>query len=107
MANDKKLVNVQLLNKKLQVKAPAHQVNDLQKAAQLVDKKMREVRDHGTATGHEYMALMCAINLAYDLILSQQNQQTYIDSVSEQVQQLQQKIDAVMETKKDHDSNAH
>ena len=91
-----KSVTVKLLNKEFQVSCPANAEDQLNKAAHCLDQKMREIRKSGRVIGMERMAVMAALNIAYELTLLRQQQEAYVQSVSAQIEHLQNKIDSAL-----------
>jgi len=96
MRNDKKLIEIQLLDRKLQINTPQDKSEDLQKAAYYLNSKMQEVKNSGTATGNERIAIMAALNIAYELVSIRKQKDVYLDSISSRVIELQEKIDSVL-----------
>jgi len=93
MNNNNQLLDIQLLDRKLQLKAPHDRVADLQQAAYYLNCKMREISDSGTATGNERIALMAALNIAYELISTKKQKDSYLDSLNSRIAALQDKVD--------------
>jgi len=96
MSNNNSVLDIQLLDRKLQIKTPVDKADDLQQAAYLLDSKMREIRSSAQATGNERIALMAALNIAYDLITTQKQKDIYLDSISNRIKMLQDKIDETL-----------
>lgn len=99
MSKTNSILDIQLLDRKLQLKAPLENVDDLREAAYYLDGKMREIRSSGAATGNERIALIAALNLAHDFILSQKERDIYLDSMSSRIKLLQDKVDDVIAPK--------
>jgi cell division protein ZapA len=91
-----KSVTVKLLNKEFQVSCPANTEDQLNDAAHYLNQKMREIRKGGRVIGMERMAVMAALNIAYELAVLRQQQETYTQSVSTQIEHLQNKIDSAL-----------
>jgi len=64
-------VNVKILEKEYQIACPAEERGDLLDSVELLNSKMREIRDGGAITGLDRIAVMAALNLANELIKSQ------------------------------------
>ena len=88
-----KSVTVTLLNKEFQVSCPANAEDQLNDAARYLNDKMREIRKSGRVIGMERIAVMAALNIAYELAVLRQQQEAYLKSVSTQIEHLQNKID--------------
>ena len=61
-------VTVKILDKDYQVACPPEQERGLIEAARHLDKQMRGVRDSGKVIGLERIAVMVALNTAYQLL---------------------------------------
>lgn len=92
-------INVKILNKDYQVSCPAGAESQLDAAAHYLDQKMREIRQNGRVVGIERIAIMAALNTANELLLYRQQKDDYVQTVSDQIERLQLKIDeALMST---------
>ena len=65
-------VSVRILDKDYQVACPANERTDLLDSAEIVDARMREIRDSGRIVGLDRIAVMAALNMANDLLHSKQ-----------------------------------
>jgi cell division protein ZapA len=63
-------VTVRILEKEYHVACPAEEKPALLASAELLNKKMREIRDAGKVVGLDRVAVMAALNLANELIES-------------------------------------
>ena len=68
MSKPDSTVSVELLGKEYLVACPAENRQDLERAAQLLDVRMREIKGQGKLYGSERVAIMAALNLAYDYL---------------------------------------
>lgn len=91
-----KPIAVKLLNKDFQVSCPAGLEDQLQEAAAYLDQKMREIRHTGRVIGLERIAIMAALNLSNELLTYRRQKEDYIQTVTEQIDRLQNKIDEAL-----------
>jgi cell division protein ZapA len=63
-------INVKILEKEYQIACPASERKALVDSAELLNAKMREIRDSGKVVGLDRIAVMAALNMANDLIAS-------------------------------------
>ena len=63
-------INIKILEKEYQVSCPADERKSLVDSAELLNAKMREIRDSGKVVGLDRIAVMAALNMANDLIAS-------------------------------------
>src|ERR1700722_10811340 len=96
MKHNKTLLEIQLLERKLQIKSPESKTEDLQKAVNYLNGKMREIRDNGSATSNENILILAALNITYELINAHKHKEGYLDALSGRIQELQTKIDTVI-----------
>ncbi|TFG87908.1 MAG: cell division protein ZapA [Chromatiales bacterium] len=63
-------VNIKILEKEYQISCPAAERGALLDSAELLNTKMREIRDTGKVIGLDRIAVMAALNMANDLLRS-------------------------------------
>ena len=61
-------VNIRILEKDYQISCPASERGALLDSAELLNSKMREIRDGGKVIGRDRIAVMAALNMANDLL---------------------------------------
>jgi cell division protein ZapA len=61
-------VSVRILDKEYQVACPADERTNLLDSAEILNAKMREIRDSGRIVGLDRIAVMAALNMANDLL---------------------------------------
>ena len=66
--SDAKTVTVSILDKEYQVSCQANEVAALQRSAEYLDKKMREMRENSNVFGIDRVAVMAALNLTNELL---------------------------------------
>ncbi len=65
-------VSVRILEKEYQVSCPANERTDLLDSAEILNAKMREIRDSGKVVGLDRIAVMAALNMANELLHSKE-----------------------------------
>ena len=65
---DLRTLHVKILDKDFQVACPSDQQDDLLKAAQQLDERMREIRDSGKVIGLERISVMAGLNLSHECL---------------------------------------
>ncbi len=63
-------VNIKILEKEYQIACPASERGALLDSAELLNRKMREIRDTGKVIGLDRIAVMAALNMANELLRS-------------------------------------
>ena len=71
MSRDNKGIDINILGREFRVACPEDEQETLLSAATYLDKKMREIRDQGKVIGVERIAVMAALNMAYELLSTQ------------------------------------
>lgn len=64
-------VNVRILEKDYQVACPADERTALLDSAEILNARMREIRDSGKVVGLDRIAVMAALNMANELLQAQ------------------------------------
>jgi cell division protein ZapA len=68
MTNQVAHVSVRILDKEYLVACPPGERTDLLDSAEILNSKMREIRDSGSIVGLDRIAVMAALNMANDLL---------------------------------------
>lgn len=64
-------VMINVMGRELRVAAPEGEEQQLQASVELLNRKMKEIRDTGKVVGTERIAIMAALNIAHDLLQGQ------------------------------------
>ena len=88
-------LKIRILDKEYQVNCQPHEREALQKSASLLNEKMEEIRRGSHIIGLERIAVMAALNLAHDLIRSNQSAQEN-STASATLQSMSTKLDSVL-----------
>jgi cell division protein ZapA len=97
MSADTIPVNIRILDKEYCVGCPAGERDELLASARYLDAKMREIRDSRKVTGSDRIAVICALNLAHEL-LQKRNQKTLsADAFADRVKRLGDKIESSLQ----------
>ncbi len=89
-------VSVRILDKEYQVACPADERTDLLDSAEILNAKMREIRDTGRIVGLDRIAVMAALNMANDLIHAQARDQELEGSISDRLKMISDRVDTVL-----------
>mgnify|MGYP001464005352 CR=1 FL=1 len=96
MSQETHSVTVQLVGYQYRFACPPAEREELLDAACYLNQRMEEIREHGKHLSLEAVAVMTALNLSHEL-LRQQRHAAEVDAIiSRQVQDLLQKVDAVL-----------
>lgn len=94
-------VTVQILDREYRVMCQPDERRSLMEAALFLDRQMREVRDGGKVMSGEKIAVMCALNLADDLLKVRQQLLDRSDQVDGRISELAGRLDKALGGKVD------
>ena len=89
-------VSVRILEKEYQVACPAEERDDLMRSAEMLNRKMREIRDSGKVIGLDRIAVMAALNLTNDLLVAQTSDDKIDSKLTGRVSDLCELVDATV-----------
>ncbi len=89
-------VSVRILDKEYQVACPASERTDLLDCAEVLNEKMREIRDSGRIVGLDRIAVMAALNMANDLLHAQERDKALEGNVSDRLKIISDRVDSVL-----------
>ncbi|HUL12606.1 MAG TPA: cell division protein ZapA [Methylococcaceae bacterium] len=89
-------IKVHILGKEYQIVCSEDEEHDLLIAARHLDDKMRKIRDAGRVIGTERIAVMAALNIAHELIQTQNQNKLLSSGLGGRLSALHEKIDAAL-----------
>jgi cell division protein ZapA len=89
-------VSVRILDKEYQVACPASERTNLLDSAEILNNKMREIRDSGRIVGLDRIAVMAALNMANDLIHANARDQELEGGISDRLKTISDRVDSVL-----------
>ncbi len=90
-------VNVKILEKEYEVACPASERADLLDSAEMLNSKMREIRDSGKVAGLDRIAVMAALNLANDLLKARDQGEVLESAAKERLQAMRERVETVLQ----------
>jgi len=97
---DAQPINISILDKDYKVACPAEERTDLLDSAEILNNKMREIRDSGRIVGLDRIAVMAALNMANDLLKSSNVDKELGRELPPRLKDLENKISRVLEQAK-------
>jgi len=91
-------VHVKILEKEFQLGCSPEERGDLLDSVELLNSKMREIRDSGKVTGIDKIAILAALNLANELIQSRGKGQALESDAMKQVQQIREQVETALQS---------
>lgn len=89
-------VSVRILEKEYQVACPANERTDLLDSAELLNAKMREIRDSGKVVGLDRIAVMAALNMANELLRTQAKDEALETSLAPRLKVLNERVESLL-----------
>ncbi len=91
-------VSIRILEKEYQIACPAGEKSDLMASADLLNQKMREIRDSGKVVGLDRVAVMAALNMANELLQRTDDDRELKDIVGLRVKAMRERLDTALGT---------
>ena len=89
-------VSVRILEKEYQIACPANERTDLLDSAELLNTKMREIRDSGKVVGLDRIAVMAALNMANELLRTQAKDEALETSLGPRLKVLSERVESIL-----------
>ena len=89
-------VSVRILDKEYQVSCPVSERTDLLDSAEMLNAKMREIRDSGRVVGLDRIAVMAALNMANDLLHAQAKDRLLEGDLSARLKIISDRVDSAL-----------
>jgi cell division protein ZapA len=89
-------VTVRILEKEYHVACPANEKSALLASAELLNQKMREIRDTGKVVGLDRVAVMAALNLANELLETKGQDAELKDIVGLRIKSMRERLDEAL-----------
>lgn len=89
-------VTIRILEKEYHVACPAEDKAALLASAELLNNKMREIRDSGKVVGLDRVAVMAALNLANDLLRAQSQEEELKSIVGLRIRAMREHLDSAL-----------
>ena len=88
---------IHILDKEYMISCVEEERHDLQRSADYLDNKMREIRDSGKIIGTDRIAVMAALNISHELLTQDGSSPVNTDSsISTRILTIQEKIDEAL-----------
>lgn len=89
-------VTIRILEKEYHVACPAAEKPSLMASAELLNSKMREIRDSGKVVGLDRVAVMAALNLANELLKVQGQEDELKNIVGVRIRAMREHLDSAL-----------
>jgi cell division protein ZapA len=89
-------VSISILGKEYLIACHEDEKSQLLASAGYLDKKMREIRDHGKVIGSDRIAVMAALNIAHELLHNKGDLVVANPDVEGRIRTIQEKIEEAL-----------
>ena len=89
-------VSVRILEKEYQVSCPAEERTALLDSADILNNKMREIRDSGKVVGLERVAVMAALNMANELLQANEKDKVMENTLGNRLKLMSDQVESVL-----------
>ena len=89
-------VSVRILEKEYQVSCPADERTALLDSAEVLNAKMKEIRDSGKVVGLERIAVMAALNMANDLLQANAKDKVLEDTLGNRLKLMSDQVESIL-----------
>ena len=90
-------VNIKILEKEYQIACPASERVALLNSAELLNSRMREIRDSGKVIGLDRIAVMAALNMANELLRSRNIGESLEGNAKLRLQAMRERIEGALQ----------
>src|SRR5210317_1411351 len=90
-------VNIRILEKEYQVSCPAKDRMALLDSAELLNVRMREIRDSGKVVRLDRIAVMAALNMANDLLHAEDKGESLDQSASQRLRSICERVESALQ----------
>jgi cell division protein ZapA len=91
-------VHVKILEKEFQLGCSAEERGDLLDSVELLNSRMREIRDGGKVSGIDKIAILAALNIANELIQSRGKEHALETDAKKQVQTIREQVETALQS---------
>ncbi len=98
MSDEPIAVSVRILDKEYRISCEPDKEAGLRESARMLDQRMRELRQTGRIVGADRIAVMAALNIAYELIKIRSGQAPSDQDLERRLENLQQRVGDALAT---------
>ncbi|MGI9303245.1 MAG: cell division protein ZapA [Gammaproteobacteria bacterium] len=98
MSSENVAVTVNILDKEYRVACPEEEQAALMSSAELLSRRMKEIRDSGKVIGMDRVAVMAALNLTHELLQSERRREAFAEGFGLRLRSLQERIGSALKS---------
>ena len=96
MARDSKALDIYIMGREYRLACEESEQEALIQASQYLDLKMREIREQGKVIGIERIAVMAALNMAFEMLNRPAGLPVDIDAAQRRIETMEARIDEAL-----------
>lgn len=89
-------VSVRILDKEYQIACPVEERTALLDSAELLNSRMKEVRDSGKVVGLDRIAVIAALNIANELLAERNEEKVPGEEISLRIKEMRERVEAAV-----------
>jgi cell division protein ZapA len=97
MSDNQARVSVRILEKEYHIACPTEERADLLDSAELLNMRMREIRDTGKVVGLDRIAVIAALNMAHELLRVRNRDSSLETDVGSRLRSLRERVESALE----------
>ena len=96
MSSDATRVSIRILEKEYHVACPPEERHALLDSAELLNRRMREIRDSGKVVGLDRIAVMAALNITNELLRTKGRDESLESTVTDRLRSLRERVESAL-----------
>lgn len=93
-------VSVKILDKEYRIACPPEERNALLASADMLNTRMRELKEGGNVIGTDRIAVMAALNMTHEMIELKDDSSTATKTLNKRISKMQEKIEETLQDSK-------
>ena len=89
-------VSVQILDKEYLIACPPEEQDDLQRAATLLNQRLKQIREQGKVMGTERLVIMAALNMANELAKTASREERATSELGTRVRGMRERVERAL-----------
>ncbi len=91
-------VNIKILEKEYQIACKSDERADLLDSAELLNQRMRQIRESGKVTGLDRIAVMAALNMAHELLQASSKGDSLESDAALRLQAMRERVESALQS---------
>lgn len=91
-------VNIKILEKEYQIACKSDERADLLDSAELLNQRMRQIRESGKVTGLDRIAVMAALNMAHELLQASSKGESLESDAALRLQAMRERVESALQS---------